>query len=219
MFEPFWVLVFFSLSKFTGLGASRELRCWWKWEGTCGQCSQWVKQMEGIFCGNFPSSRGSWPQCQSAWHAECYTSQGELPTFPTVAIEDELGNPWHKEEERHRRLSHGVDGAHMCILFQCKTCWMRNLEGRNPITGVDDVFQACIKRANLDSMLGKSPLTITNHVRETRMVIKNAAMINKTPSYYPRGGSFPLGDPVGMGLAVDMELKLLMAKERICKHV
>jgi len=93
------------------------------------------------------------------------------------------------------------------------------LEGRNPITGVDDVFQACIKRANLDSMLGKSPLTITNHVRETRTVIKNAAMINKTSSYYPRGGSFPLGDPVGMGLAVDMELKLLMAKERIREHV
>jgi hypothetical protein len=95
---------------------------------------------------------------------------------------------------------------------------MRNLEGRDPITEVDDVFQACIKRANLDSMLGKSPLTIANHARETRTVIKNAAIINKTPSYYLQG-PFPLGDPVGMGLAVDMELKSLMAKGRIHDHV
>ena len=67
-------------------------------------------------------------------------------------------------------------------------------------------------------MLGKSTPTITNHVRETRTVIKNAAMINKTPSYYTQE-PFPLGDPVGMGLAVDMELKSLMAKGRIRNHV
>ena len=108
----------------------------------------------------------------------------ELPIFLTVAIEDELGNPWHKEAERRKRLSHGVDGAHMCIPFQCVICWMRNLEGRDPSIEVDDVFRACIKRANLDSMLGNSPLTIANHVRETRTVIKNAMMINKTPSYF-----------------------------------
>ena len=95
---------------------------------------------------------------------------------------------------------------------------MRNLEGRDPVTGPDDVYQACIKRANLDAMLGKSPLTIANHTRETRTVVKNAAMINKTPSYYPRG-PFPLGDSVGMGLAVDMQLKSLTAKGRIRKHV
>ncbi len=177
-----------------------------------------MKQIEGIFCGNFSSSRGLWPPCQSTWHAECYTSQGELPTFPMVAIEDELGNPWHKEEERRKGLSHGVDGAHMCISFQCEICWMRNQEGRDPSTEVDDVFQACIKQANLDSMLGKSPLTIANHVRETRTVIKNAVMINTIPSYYPQG-PFPLGDPVGMGLAVDMELKSLMAKGHIRDHV
>ena len=145
-------------------------------------------------------------------------SQGELPTFPTVAIEDEIGNPWHKEEERRKRLSHGVDGAHMCIPLQCKICWMRNLEGRDQITEVDEVFQACIKRANLDSMVGKSVLTIANHVRETRTVIKNTVMINKTSTYYPRG-PFPLGNPVGMGLAVGMELKSLMAKGRIRNHV
>jgi hypothetical protein len=59
---------------------------------------------------------------------------------------------------------------------------MRNLEGRDPIMGSDDVFKACIKRANLDAILGKSPLTIANNVRKTRPVIKNAELINKTPS-------------------------------------
>ena len=67
-------------------------------------------------------------------------------------------------------------------------------------------------------MLGKSPLTIANHVRERRTVIKNAVIINKTPSYYPRG-PFPLGDLVGMGLAINMELKSLMAKGCIRDHV
>ena len=178
-------LAFSCLSHSTGPGASRELQYWWKWERACVKCSLRVKRMEGIVCGNFSASGGSWPPCQSVWHAECYTFRGELPTFPTVAIKDKLGNPWHKDEKRHRRLSQGVDRSHMCIPFQCEICWMRNLEGRDPIMGSDDVFKACIKRANLDAILGKSPLTIGNHVRETRAVIKNAELINKTLSYYP----------------------------------
>ncbi len=84
--------------------------------------------------------------------------------------------------------------------------------GRGPVAGKDDVYKACIKRMNLDAMLGKSPLTIASHIMESRAVIRNAELINKTPSYYPRG-PFPLGDLVGMGLAIDMELKLLVARE------
>ncbi len=149
--------------------------------------------MEGIFCGNFSSSRGSWPPCQNVWHAECYTSQGELPTFPTKAIEDKLGNPWHKEDERQRSFSQGVNGSHMCIPFQCKVCWMKNLEVRDPLAEKDDVYKACIKHVNLDAMLGKYPLNIANHARKPRAVIRNAELINKAPSYYPQG-PFPLGD-------------------------
>jgi hypothetical protein len=106
----------------------------------------------------------------------------------------------------------------MCIPFQCKTCWMRNLENREPVTGDDDVYVACIKCANLNGMLGKSPLTIQNHARESRSVVKNASLINKTPTYYTRG-PFRLGDAVGMGLAVDMELKLLVTRGCIHEHV
>ena len=89
-----------------------------------------------------------------------------------------MGNLWHKEEERQRRLCQGVDGAHMCIPFQCEVCWYRNLEGRDVVVGRDVVYLACIKRSNLDAMLGKSALTIENHARESRAAVKNAELIN-----------------------------------------
>ena len=106
----------------------------------------------------------------------------------------------------------------MCIPFQCETCWMRNLEGRDPIEGRDDIYMSCLRRANIDAMLGKSSLTIANHVRESKGVIRNAELINKTPSYYPRG-PFMIGDPVGMGVAVDMQVKSITARGRILLHV
>ena len=129
-----------------------------------------------------------------------------------------MGNPWHREEERQRRLGQGVDGAHMCTPFQCEVCWFRNLEGKEVESGRDDVYLACIRRSNLDAMLGKSPLTIKNHARESRAAVKNAELINKTPSYHQRG-PFPLADTIGMGLAIDMQLKSITAKGRIKEHV
>ncbi len=95
---------------------------------------------------------------------------------------------------------------------------MRNLEGRNPIRDDDDNYLLCIKHANLDAMAGKSPLTIVAHLCETVNVINNAALLNKTPSFQPRG-PFPLGDTVGMGLAIDMLIKLLVSRGRIKRHV
>ena len=106
----------------------------------------------------------------------------------------------------------------MCIPFQCEVYWIRNLENRDLIPGRDDVYSACIQHANLDAMLGKSPLTIASHVRESRVVVMNSNLINKMPSFYPRG-PFPIRDSTGMGLAVDMELKSLVAKGRIREHV
>ena len=77
---------------------------------------------------------------------------------------------------------------------------------------------ACIRHANLDAMAGKSPLTIMSHLVETIAVLRNAERINKTPSYHPRG-PFPLGDLVGMGLAIDMLTKLVAAKGRLVDYV
>ena len=134
-------------------------------------------------------------------------------------MKDVAGNPWHKEDERQKQMLTAVKGAHLCIPFQCEVCWFRNLEGRDPRRGgSDDVYLACIRRANLDAMLGKSPLTIRAHRRETIGVLENSRLIGKTPAYHPRG-PFPLGDPVGMSLAVDMLVKSLVAKSCIANHV
>ena len=127
-------------------------------------------------------------------------------------MQDEDGNPWHKDERRIKEINSGVRGAHCSIPFQCETCWMRNLEGRNPGPG-DKAYVATIRRATLDGMSGKARDTLLGHRRRTLELIRNAERINKTPSLQPRG-PLPLSDPVGMGLAVDIVQKSLVAVGR-----
>jgi hypothetical protein len=67
-------------------------------------------------------------------------------------------------------------------------------------------------------MAGKSPLTIVAHLCKTVNVINNAALLNKTPSFQPRG-PFLLGDTVGMGLAINMLVKSLVPRGHIEMHV
>ncbi len=109
--------------------------------------------MEGIFCGNFSTSQNSLPPCRNVWHAVCYTYRG--PTrFPMLALVNEAGTPWHKEEDRQQQMMQGVEGSHLCIPFQCKLYWYWNIQGRDPIQGRDDLYVMCIRHANLDAMLG-----------------------------------------------------------------
>jgi hypothetical protein len=109
--------------------------------------------MEGIFCGNFLASRNGLPPCCNTWHAACYTYQG--PTkFPMPPVVDEEGNPWHREGDRRCQMMKGVEGAHLCISFQCELCWYWNIEKREPVPGGDDLYLTYIRRANLDAMLG-----------------------------------------------------------------
>ncbi len=148
----------------------------------------------------------------------CYTFHGQgLIKFPTVVIRDVAGNPWHKESKRQEQMWTGVEGTHLCIPFQCEVCWVCNLEGRDPRGESDEVYLACIRCANLDAMLGKSPLMIRAHRRQTIAVFKNSRLIGKIPAYHPRG-PFPVGNPMGMSLAVDMHIKSLVAKGRIANH-
>jgi hypothetical protein len=126
--------------------------------------------------------------------------------------------PLANKDARRRQMMEGVEDSHLCIPFQCKMCWYWNPEGRNPTPGKDDVYLICICRANVDAMLGKSPLTIRAHRSQTLSSLQNAMRIDKTPSYHPRG-PFLRRDPVGMSLAVDMLLKSLVAKGRILDHI
>ncbi len=137
--------------------------------------------------------------------------------FPIDNLVDEDGNPWHTNERRLKRLNYAVKGAHLVVSFQCETCWMRLLEGRNPDSG-DKEYLSCLRRANLDAIAGRSKVTISSHTNRFAEVIRNCVMLRRTPSYPPRG-PFPDYDCVGMGTAVDMLYKSLHAKGRNKSYV
>jgi hypothetical protein len=57
---------------------------------------------------------------------------------------NEEGNMWFWEEMQAQRINHGVRGTHAALPFQCKDCWMCNLERRLPTPGLDDAYVMCI---------------------------------------------------------------------------
>ena len=61
-------------------------------------------------------------------------------------VEDAEGNLWFKQERHEFRMNHGIRGAHMAIPFQCEDCWMLNLEGRLPVSKLDDTLVMLIRR-------------------------------------------------------------------------
>eukprot|EP00984_Skeletonema_dohrnii_P009297 scaffold3548_cov79-Skeletonema_dohrnii-CCMP3373.AAC.4 len=172
--------------------------------------------MEGLFCANYGVSRNGFPACQSAWHPGCYTCLGK-GKFPMMDLRDEAGNIWHTQENRVKRLDEAVKGAHLVIPFQCETCWIRLLEKREMKTG-DEVYQMCIRRANLDAIAGRTKNTISAHVNRMASVIRNCEVLNKTPSY-PSRGPFPDFDCVGMGVAVEMVHKTTVARGSTSEYI
>ena len=168
--------------------------------------------MEGVFCANYCNSRGNFPPCYQAWHGKCFTL--ESAEFPIRRIHDQMGNPWHKDEERVAEIESaaGAEGVHAVLPFQCPTCWMRNLENRDPGPG-DGAYLRSIRRATLDAINGLSRPTIAHHRGRAARMVANAERIGKTPSLLPRG-PMPLGDTVGMSLAVDILQYSIHAKGR-----
>jgi hypothetical protein len=129
-------------------------------------------------------------------------------------MEDEKGNLWYKEEQQAQQINQGVRGAHTLMPFQCKDCWMMNLEGRCPTPGLDDTFVMCICRANLDAMGGRAVSTIGSHAAVVKQTVMNCAQIRKTPTL-PARGTMPLGDHLGMGITVEMLFNSLTATPRL----
>ena len=78
-------------------------------------------------------------------------------------VADADGNVWFKQEQRAKRLNHGVRGAHSALAFQCEDCWIMNLEGRPRLDGLDDTYCMLIRRANLDAMAGRAAPTLQGH--------------------------------------------------------
>jgi hypothetical protein len=125
-------------------------------------------------------------------------------------IQDKEGNQWYKHEKRVYQINHGVRGAHASIQFQCKDCWMINLEGRLPADGLDDAYIMLLRRANLDAMGGRAIATIEAHAAAILRTVHNCQQFRKTPTIPPRG-PMPMSDGLGMGLAVELLFHSLMA--------
>ena len=132
-------------------------------------------------------------------------------------LRDEKGNVWHTQEKRVKRLNTGVKCAHLVVPFQCETCWFRLLENREP-QPEDKFYIACLRRANLDAIAGRSKDTIVGHANRAARIIRNCREINKTPSFPPRG-PFPDHDCVGMGVAVEMVQESTIATGRITETI
>jgi hypothetical protein len=86
------------------------------------------------------------------------------------------------------------------------------------VPGRDDIYLTCIRQANIDAMLGKSPLTIGAHRWQSLNAIDTALTFGKLPAYHLHG-PFPMDNLVGMSLVVDNLLKSLIAKGKLVNHV
>ncbi len=129
-------------------------------------------------------------------------------------IQDKEGNQWFKHDKREHRINHGVQEAHALISFQCKDCWMINLEGRLPLPGSDDAFVMMIRQVNLDVMGGRAQSTIEAHAAAVRHLTKNCKLFRMTPPIPPQG-SMPMADQVGMAVAVSILFNSLTAIPRL----
>ena len=83
--------------------------------------------------------------------------------------------------------------------------------------GVDDTYMMCICQANLDALNGRAQATMETHATEVKRRVKDCTVFGKNPSL-PARGPMPLEDNVGMGLAVEMEYRSLVARGQINKE-
>ncbi|KAL3788389.1 hypothetical protein ACHAWO_011011, partial [Cyclotella atomus] len=131
---------------------------------------------------------------------------------------DDDGETWEGQQERSAKLNTGVAGVHSVLAFQCETCWIRNLEGRDPDPIADRNYVVCLRQANLDAMNSRASNTMKSHVDHILATDAGCKELNCTPDF-PQRGPFPLADLVGMGCAVDMLYRSLTTKGRVNDHI
>ncbi len=196
----------------SSLGLYAERQCWWTWKGKF-MCKTPTKKMDGIFCANIWESQRGYPPCCKTWHANCYTCPG-IGNFPLRMTKDAEGSPWFKQSKHEDRFNHGIRGAHASIPFQCKDCWMINLEGWLLVPNLDDMYVVLLRCANLDAMLGWVVTTIKAHTSAVKRMVRHCKIITKTPTV-PCRGPIEAGESVRMSTAIDMLMGVLVGKSRI----
>lgn len=109
-----------------------------------------------------------------------------------------------KEGDKDRFIV-GRDGDHLMCPFQCDECHFLNLMARKPIEGkAEDIrLLGAIRRANLDALWSREPLTVSKNLQEARRAIRIRESLG-LPNSKPFGpmGPFPLDDTFGMAEAV-----------------
>ena len=89
-------------------------------------------------------------------------------------------------------------------------CQFRNLTLRNPCVTIpqDTFLLCCIRRANLDAMWGREPLTVQVTLRGARQMLSLWRAVH-LPIDLPPRGPFPVKGSFGMRTAISMLVKSL----------
>jgi hypothetical protein len=159
--------------------------------------------MSGIFCANFATCRPPWLACQRVWCGPCYTPH-PLDKFYYHCSKDEDGFEWGPKEDA-TRFWVARAGDHLLVPFQCDLCSFRNLTRRNPSSSSpqDDLLLCCIRRANLDAVWGRESTTVSATLRGARQLLSFWRI------ELPSRGPFPVGDSLGLRVAIGMLIKSL----------
>jgi hypothetical protein len=165
--------------------------------------------MNGVFCGNFASSRLCWSPCKSVWCGSCYVPHPDDRFFQFTPT-DEAGFDWRPNDD-HLRHRQARNGDHLTVPFQCDLCLFRNLTGRNPLEGApkDNLLLCCIRRVNLDAVWGREPATVDATLRATKQLVQLWDTVGITTPLLPSRGPFPVADSFGVAVAIGMVLKSL----------
>jgi hypothetical protein len=143
-------------------------KSWIDFKGLCQKttCRRFLEPHEGLFCANFLSRRGGFAPCMGAWCPGCYVPLG-IKRFPIRQLIDNDGEELIEEKDS-ARFSQARAGDHLMTPFQCETCHVRNLLGRNlrPDKASDIELKEMIRRANLDAFWSREKSTVSSNLME-----------------------------------------------------
>jgi hypothetical protein len=148
--------------------------------------------------------------CRKAWHGECYTPHAMDNFFHHVAVHED-GFDWSTPADL-LCYKEARAGDHLLTAFQCDICSFPNLQHRDPLPDLprDNLLLCCIRRSNLDALLGREPSTVRAKLRGVKHLLRMWTKVDIPPPLPPIG-PFPVQDSLGLGVAVAMLLKTLEA--------
>lgn len=172
------------------------------WRDKCYACGLDTEGGRDLFCGNYNCTRGTYPICLRSWHPRCYEDLSKR--FHINDLENDKGLIWGQSKKRNRFLQ-ARKGDMLSFLFQCEHCWFVNLMKRpaSEFTPHDLEVMTYIRRVNLDMFWAKEPQTVSNSFKAYQQARRNSFLKGMPPDFIVQG-PYPLSDPYGMGIAIDI---------------